>query len=371
MVRKNCVLTLRKILCLKEGFNLKTFWGRLFRRKIVLKKPTVVGEAPRLSKEAANPVIFPSGENDWETVATFNPAAINLDGKIHLLYRAIGRDSVSRIGYAVSDDGIHFKKYNRPVYEVSLDSMPDDCVLEKRFVSSYWCCSFGCEDPRVTRIEGDSKIYMCYVFFNGRSNPRIALTSISAWDFANKWNWEEPRIVSPPGITVKSACILPEKIDGNYVVFFRIFPSIFIDFVKDLKELDGSTRFLQPEYEIPPRKGMWDSLKIGMGAPPIKTREGWLGIYYGVDEKDPYYRYRIGAMLLNLKDPTKVICRSEKPILEPEFPYEGRIAYPCGAVLRDDKLYVYYGANDTFVCVATAYIDEFLEGLLNHSKTVF
>ncbi len=371
MVRGKHFRTLIKTPFLREGFSLKKFWGRIFGRKIVSKKPMVFEkEAPRLSK-VATPVVWPSGENNWEAVATFNPAAINLGGKIHLLYRAIGRDSVSRIGYAVSDDGIRFKKYHRPVYEVSLDYVPDDCVLEKRFVSSYWCYSFGCEDPRVTKIEDDSKIYMCYVFFSGRSNPRIALTSISTQDFAKKWNWEEPRIVSPPGITVKSACILPEKIDGNYVVFFRIFPSIFIDFVKDLKDLDGSTRFLQPEYEIPPRKGTWDSLKIGMGAPPIKTREGWLGIYYGVDEKDPYYRYRIGAMLLDLKDPTRVVCRSKTPILEPESPYEGRIAYPCGAVLRNDKLYVYYGANDMFVCVATAYIDEFLDGLLNHSKTIF
>ncbi|MEM2276599.1 MAG: hypothetical protein QXU43_05905, partial [Thermoproteota archaeon] len=230
-------------------------------------------------------------------------------------------------------------------------------------------CSFGCEDPRVTEIRDDSRIYMCYVFFDGRSNPRIALTSIPTHNFARKWEWEEARIISPPGITVKSACILPEKIKGNYVIFFRIFPSIFIDFIKDLRDLDGKSIFLQSKNVIPPRKDKWDSLKIGMGAPPIRTREGWLGIYYGVDEKDPYYRYRIGAMLLDLKDPTRVICRSDAPILEPEPPYEDRIAYPCGAVVNGDRLYVYYGANDKFVCVATAYLDEFLDGLLNHSKT--
>jgi len=357
----------RKIFFFKKGFNLKTLWRRIFRRRIVIVR-SLVDKVPRLSK-AGTPVISPSPKNDWEAVATFNPAAISLRGKIHLLYRAIGRDSVSRIGYAVSEDGFYFERFDKPVYEVSLEPVSDPQTLAVRFVSSYWSYSFGCEDPRVTEVKEDSKVYMCYVFFDGRNNPRIALTSIPSQHFGREWRWEDPRIISPPGVTVKSACILSEKVKGNYVVFFRIFPSIFIDFVKDLRELDNGGRFLKPMFEIPPRKGRWDSLKIGMGAPPIKTREGWLGIYYGVSEDDPWYTYKIGAMLLDLKDPTRVICRSEHPILEPTPPYEGRIAYPCGAVLRGDELYVYYGANDMFVCVATAYLDEFLDSLLNHSVT--
>lgn len=365
MVRKSFVI--KKFLCLRKWSNIRLLWSRVFKRKVFQKQIVIKEAAPRLLK-IATPVICPSEGNPWESVATFNPAAIKLRGKIHLLYRAIGTDSISRIGYAFSEDGVSFKRYSKPVYEVRFEPMSTGYSIEKSFVSSYWSCSFGCEDPRLTEIKDDSRVYMCYVFFDGRSNPRIALTSISTHNFARKWDWENERIISPPGITVKSACILPEKVDGNYVVFFRIFPSIFIDFVKDLKNLDGKSIFLQPKYVIPPRKDKWDSLKIGMGAPPIRTREGWLGIYYGVDERDPYYRYRIGAMLLDLKDPTRVICRSEAPILEPEPPYEDRIAYPCGAVLNNDSLYVYYGANDKFVCVATAYLDEFLEGLLNHSK---
>jgi len=357
-----------KVLRLGKWSGLRLFWSKAFRRKI-FKKQEVIGEAvPKLSK-ISMPVIYPSEENHWESVATFNPAAIKLDGKIHLLYRAIGRDSISRIGYAFSEDGVNFKKYPKPVYEIQFDHEPGGCNIEKSFVSSRWGCNFGCEDPRATEIKDDSKIYMCYVFFDGKSNPKIALTSIYTHNFARKWEWEEAKIISPPGITVKSACILPEKVNNHYVVFFRIFPSIFIDFIRDLRDLDGKSKFLQPKHMIPPRKGKWDSLKIGMGAPPIRTREGWLGIYYGVDEKDPYYRYRIGAMLLDSKDPTRVICRSDAPILEPEPPYEDRIAYPCGAVVNGDRLYVYYGANDKFVCVATAYLDEFLDGLLNHSKT--
>lgn len=358
-----------KVFRLGKWSNLRLFWNRVFKGEIVQKRGIVRGAVPKLSK-ISPPIICPSEENHWESVATFNPAAIKLGGKIHLLYRAIGRDSISRIGYAFSEDGINFKKYPKPVYEIRFNpALGGYYNVEKGFVSSYWSISFGCEDPRVTEIKDDSRVYMCYVFFDGKSNPRIALTSIHTHNFARKWEWEESRIISPPGITVKSACILPEKVDNQYVVFFRIFPSIFIDFVRDLRDLDGKLRFLQPKYVIPPRKGKWDSLKIGMGATPIRTREGWLGIYYGVDENDPYYRYRIGAMLLDLKDPTRVVCRSEAPILEPEPPYENRIAYPCGAVVNGDSLYVYYGANDKFVCVATAYLDEFLEGLLNHSKT--
>ncbi|MCS7138753.1 MAG: hypothetical protein NZ873_01690, partial [Crenarchaeota archaeon] len=284
MFRKSLVF--KKIQCWNKQSDLRLFWSRIFRKKSFKKSEIIGSRPPNLSKVAA-PVIYPSEENDWESVATFNPAAIKLGEKIHLLYRAIGKDSISRIGYAVSDDGINFNRYPKPVYEVPFDPVPDGYNIEKSFVSSYWGCSFGCEDPRITEIKDDSRVYMCYVFFDGRSNPRIALTSIPTNSFARRWEWEEARMISPPGITVKSACILPEKINNNYVVFFRIFPSIFIDFIRDLKDLDGRSRFLQPKYMIPPRKGKWDSLKIGMGAPPIKTKKGWLGIYYGVDENDP------------------------------------------------------------------------------------
>jgi predicted GH43/DUF377 family glycosyl hydrolase len=145
----------------------------------------------------------------------------------------------------------------------------------------------------------------------------------------------------------------------------RIYPDILIDFVDSL-DFDGQT-WLEGKYKISPRREFWDSRKIGAGAPPIKTKDGWLLIYQSVGEQDSG-KYKIGAMLLDLKDPTKVLYRSQSPILEPEEKYENEgfkagVIYPCGAVVIDNTLYVYYGGADSYVCVATANLTEFLKEL--------
>jgi predicted GH43/DUF377 family glycosyl hydrolase len=209
---------------------------------------------------------------------------------------------------------------------------------------------------------------MTYVAFDGYSSPRVALTSIHIDDFLNKnWQWKKPVLISLPGVIDKNACILPEKINSKYVIFHRIFPDILIDFVDDL-DFDGTTRWLKGEFKIPAREAYWASRKLGVGAPPIKTKNGWLLIYQGVDERDPD-RYKIGAMLLDLKNPTKVLSRTEKPILEPQAWYENEgwksgVIYPCGAVVIGDRLLVYYGGADKVVCVASTKLDELLDQLI-------
>jgi predicted GH43/DUF377 family glycosyl hydrolase len=102
---------------------------------------------------------------------------------------------------------------------------------------------------------------------------RLALTSILLDDFLNKrWNWSKPVLISKPGIIDKSGCLLPEKIKGKYVFFHRVFPNILIDYVDDLSF--GENRYLKGQYQIKVRPNMWDSRKIGAGAPPIKTKDG-------------------------------------------------------------------------------------------------
>jgi beta-1,2-mannobiose phosphorylase / 1,2-beta-oligomannan phosphorylase len=230
----------------------------------------------------------------------------------------------------------------------------------------------GCEDPRITKI--DDRVYITYVAYDGRSHPRVALSSIHIDDFlARRWNWKKPVLISPPNIVDKNACLLPEKINGKYVIFHRIYPNILIDFVDDL-DFDGRTRWLTGQYEIPVRSlsSEWDSHKVGAGPPPLKTKYGWLLIYQAVGRHDNY-RYKIGAMLLDLKDPTKVLARSRKPILEPNTWYENDgwkagVVYPCGAVIIKDRLFVYYGGADTVVNVASVKLNGFLEELTSHHQ---
>ena len=112
---------------------------------------------------------------------------------------------------------------------------------------------------------------------------------------------------------------------------------------------------------------MWDSVKVGLSVPPIKTKKGWILIYHGVSERS---RYRIGAALLDLKDPTKVLSRTTDALFEPREAYEieGQVNYvvfPCGAIVRKDIIYMYYGGGDSVVDVASISVSKLLEVLTN------
>lgn len=324
----------------------------------------------RLERFSGNPILSPKQENWWESKAVFNPGALYESGRLHLLYRAIGDMDVSCLGYASSPDGFHIdERLDEPAY---FPREPFEGVgLVQRLTGSHGSRYAsggggmgGCEDPRLTRIE--DRVFLTYVAYNGFSHPRSALSSISLDDFLVKnWAWEKPVLISPPGIIDKNACMFPEKIGGKYVIFHRVFPDILIDFV-DTLDFDGET-YLEGQYRIPSCDTSWDSRKVGAGPPPLKTKEGWLLIYHGVDDRDPG-RYKIGAMLLDLLEPYSVIARTPEPLMEPEAVYENEgwksgVVYPCGAAIIGDRLFVYYGAADRTTCVATIMLDRLLESL--------
>lgn len=319
-----------------------------------------------LKKHAANPIIEPRAHYYWESEAVFNPAALYVDGRVHLLYRAIGPQGISVLGYAGSADGLtiddrhHEAAYvPREPFEGTRVSFSGPTALSDIFASGGgWG---GCEDPKLTLI--GSTVYLTYVAYNGWSSPRVAISSISKKDFvAKNWKkWKRPQLMSRPNMIDKSATLLPEKVKGKYVVFHRVYPDILIDFVEDLEFGHGT--WLKNEFKISPRAGMWDSRKVSVGAPPIKTKDGWLVIYHAVDDLEDD-KYKIGAMILDLKDPTKVLYRTNHPILVPDMHYENDgkpgVAYPCGAVVIGETLFVYYGGGDRVVCVATADLATFL-----------
>lgn len=328
--------------------------------------PQSIKKAPnKLHRHSKNPIIVPRPQNDWEAFNTLNPAATYINDKVHILYRAQGYDYISSVGYAVSSDGVNIdQRLDYPIYgpsakfEINKTGRVNPQLMS---AGGYG----GCEDPRITLIDG--RVHMVYVAFDGWSNLRLALTSIDVNDFLNqRWNWEKPVLISPPHVIDKSGCLLPEKINGKYVFFHRVFPNILIDFVEDLN-FKGKNKWLKGEFKIKVRTGKWDSRKIGVGAPPLRTDDGWIMIYYGVDDNDAS-KYHIGAMLLDLKDPTQVLHRTNEPILSPNKEYENNgfkpgITYPCGAVIIRDNLFVYYGAADSVVCVAQTNLNQFLKQL--------
>lgn len=364
---------------IKLGDSMYSYWNSnegIFAINFSLKRQIEIinkGNYPMLAKHYKNPVITARVNVPWESQGAFNPAAVYEKGRVHLGYRAIGDSGLSVVGYASSKDGIHFD--DRPVTPMYIPredfewSGGTDTDSYSQFMSGGGYG--GCEDPRLTHI--DERFYLLYVAYNGRTGPRVAMSSIHEDDFyAKNWSaWEKPSLISKPGVIDKNACLLPEKINGKYVIFHRIFPHILIDFVEELN-FDGSTKYLMGEHKISPTDFGWDSRKVGAGPPPLKTHDGWLLIYHAVDDKNDS-QYKMGAMLLDLENPTQVLYRTQKPILAPTEWYENHgfkagVAYPCGAVIKDDTLFVYYGGADSYVCVATAPLHEFLYHLKNQEE---
>jgi predicted GH43/DUF377 family glycosyl hydrolase len=329
----------------------------------------------RLHRFPRNPVMSPTAF-EWESHAVFNPAALVDNGRVHLLYRAMGPDGVSRIGYASSEDGVHFdERLPYPVYTPSKgigDADPARAEARQQATQNPsgggWA---GCEDPRIVKIDGHA--YMTFCAFDGWDFMRQAMTAISLDDLNDKnWNWREPVLLSRPGTTQKNWIIFPEKINGKYAILHGLSPKIHIDYVDSLDDFNG-TKYIESlppafggGFHDPRRKDHWDTRVRGAGAPPIKTALGWLLLYHATDRLDPG-KYKLGAMLLDLNDPTKIIYRANAPILEPDEWYENDgkpgVIYTCGAVVLNENLIVYYGGGDKHIGVARANVNEFIEGL--------
>jgi predicted GH43/DUF377 family glycosyl hydrolase len=324
----------------------------------------------QLERHESNPIIEPREGNYWEMKATFNPGAIYADHRVHLLYRAIGGDDISVLGYASSDDGISFaERPDKPAYVPFSTKATTPKEEQKPLSSAYFSgggWNGGCEDPRLTLI-GD-RVYLTYTAFDGWGSIRIALSSIALQDFLKKnWKWKKPALISPAGEIHKNWVLFPEKIHGKFAILHSISPKILVDYFDNLEDFDEEGAVIRSKYDRVSNTGAWDSWIRGAGPPPLKTKDGWLLLYHAMDLRDPN-RYKLGAMILDAADPTKILYRSHSPILEPDFDYENHgfkagVVYSCGAVINEGELYVYYGGADSVTCVAMANLDTFLNEL--------
>lgn len=328
-----------------------------------------------LKRSASNPVLEPRPEHWWESEAVFNPAAVYDGGRVHILYRAMGADGISRIGYASSKDGLRFdERLPYPVFSPTRDfGIPERHRVYGPL--SYSQTSYasgggwgGCEDPRTVTLDG--KVYMTFVAFDGWGFVRVALTSILKKDFLKKdWAWKTPALLSPPNEIHKNWVIFPEKIDGRYAILHSITPKILIEYVDSLEEFDEPTRFIHGSTRAGGRAGKWDDIVRGAGAPPIKTPYGWLLFYHGMNSKEPHIGYKVGAMLLDLDDPRRVLYRTNTPVLEPtewyEHDWKPHVIMATGAVVIGDELMVYYGGGDKRIAVARANLRDFVRQLMH------
>ena len=307
----------------------------------------------KINRFPGNPIITPRPGVLWEAGGTINPAAIYLDGKTHILYRAVASGNVSTLGYAVSYDGLSIdERSSKPVYfpRASFETRPNESS------------NFGCEDPRIVEI--GNKLYINYTAYDGIT-PRVAVSSIPTKDFlAKRWSsWSNPEVITPESISNKDSTILPEPVKGGYMVFHRVNESVCADLVASL---DFSKEKITQCIEIiKPRRGMWDGGKVGISTPPVKTKYGWLMLYHGVSWSTTY---RVGAVLLDLDDPTIVKARTAIPLFEPEEEYERKglvpnVVFPCGLTIQGATAFMYYGAGDSVIGVATVKLSTLLRML--------
>lgn len=215
---------------------------------------------------------------------------------------------------------------------------------------------FGIEDARVSLIGDEYFIAYTAVSSNGVG---VGLRSTRDWR-----SFDRHGMILPPHN--KDAAIFEETINGRYYMLHR--PSsvaIGGNFIWLAESTDG-LHWGNHRCLIRTRHGYWDSARVGAGAAPIKTEKGWLEIYHGATAE---HRYCLGAFLLDLRDPARVIARSETPIMEPTEPYElsgffGHVVFTNGHIVDGDELTIYYGAADEFVCGARFSIAEILDSLL-------
>ncbi len=339
----------------KEGVNLVSvlLGVNVHRDAVMVQDVEKWPQAGPLVRYGGNPLLKPVPGHWWECRYVLNSAAFRIEDRIYLLYRAFGKDGISRIGLAVSDGYNIVERLPDPVFSPGSDR-------EKE----------GCEDPRVVILDG--KIYMMYTSYDGVV-AQVAAACIGVGDFLQRDfdRWERLGLAFP-NLWDKDAILFPEKINGQYVMYHRIEPSMWVTY---------SDRLTFPwpreghKIIIGPRSGMmWDSFKIGAGSQPLKTMYGWLLIYHGVDDN---MIYRLGVILTDLKDPGRLLYRSPNPILSPEMEYETgdrvsswvpNVVFTCGAVPEqnkevldaDDGILVYYGAADTYLCVAHAKVGDLL-----------
>ncbi len=314
-------------------------------------------------RSSSNPILTLDRSHPWESKAVFNPAAIRLglgkNQKTYIVYRGLSEDNTSSIGLALSSDGIKIdERLPQPIY------IPTEDFESKKISGG----NSGCEDPRLTKI--GANIYMCYTAFDGIGPPRVAITSISEKDFLSRnWKWAKPIVITPEGFDDKDTCIFPEKINGEYFILHRVGNEMCGDY---FKTLDFKIEVVKKCIRIiGPRINSWDSSKVGISAPPLKTKYGWLLFYHGVSKS--HSTYRIGVVLLDLKDPAIILARSSDPIFEPRELYEkvgiiNNVVFPCGIVEKNGTLYMYYGGADTVVGVATMKLDIVVKAMTRDIK---
>jgi predicted GH43/DUF377 family glycosyl hydrolase len=322
-------------------------------------------------------VLLQGTDHYFENGGVLNPAVYQEGRIVHLFYRGIHMGAVATIGYCTLDGPL------------ALSYRREEPLLEPEFAYE----AFGIEDPRIVKI--DDTWYLTYAGWDGQYARGAIATSTDmvlfkkTGPFFPRWTYEQfyavvskenvderyfsfDQIATTP-LWCKNIVFFPRRINGKLFMLHRIRPGILIaefDEIADLTEDYWKRYFremsrhilLDPIYSF-------ESHIMGAGCPPIETKDGWLVIYHGVEDKCGGYMYAACAALLDIHDPRKVIGRLPYPLFLPEEPWEKKgqtnnVVFPTGSALFGNRLYIYYGAADCRIAVASLDIDELLHELI-------
>lgn len=300
--------------------------------------------AERPVSQSSEVVLCPHLGVDGELVITRIPRD---DGRYDLSDSRMVRDrrtgdllltSISHLRLARSHDGVHF----------TVDAIPwlSAAIPEE---------GYGVEDARITRIEDTY-----YINYTAVSRYGIATGLVTTQDFVHS---KREGIIFPPAN--RDVAIFPQRINGLYACYHRPMPSILGTYNIWMATSPDLRHWGQHRPVLETQPDSWEAGRVGGGAPPLYTEQGWLSIYHAADKKD---RYCLGAFLTPHDDPGRVIARSHQPILVPDAHYEQNgffpnVVFTCGALLDGDLLRVYYGAADAYIALAEVQLEKVLNQL--------
>ena len=298
------------------------------------------------TRSSHNPILTVT-DSWWEARAVFNPGAVIHEGRVALVYRAVGADGVSRFGLAWSADGERIDEPSRlPFYEGALDDP---------------MARLGVEDPRITPMDGVYYLTYCKASVDTADAPPLSWETAPFRVRTGLGVTQDLRTMREldtimPGGNTKDAVLFPERVGGQYAALIRVYPSIQYVTSPDLRS------WSEPVPVMDTVPGSWEQERLGAGPPPIRTPWGWLLLYHGNEYLImPGNRrlYRTGLALLDADDPSRVLYRHPEPVFSPEAQYEmegpvGNVVFGTGLVEMGDRYYLYYGAGDGVIGVAMA-----------------
>jgi predicted GH43/DUF377 family glycosyl hydrolase len=330
-------------------------------------------------------IILEKTDKPFENQAVLNPGCVEIDGITHMFYRAVHEGNYSTIGYCQLQDNKVIYRKDTPYFDIT---------------ESYE--SHGLEDPRIVLHE-DGNFYLFYAAYDGKTaqsayavgktidtlEKKGMLTPAFSYDFIRKFIKDLPlkqkyvlhALRARHGVGddalmwEKDFFLFPRKINGKYALVHRILPSIQIIYFDTFEQLN-SLEYWHNYFEqftnhiiLDPREG---DAYVGGGCPPIETKDGWLFIYHRVIGRADERMYCAGAALLDLNDPTKVISKLKDPFFYPQEEWElngdvNRVVFPTGTIMKDDRLYIYYGAADTLIAAKSVILHDLLNVLKDPS----